>query len=65
MANPPPERLPPTRRPEFVMSVWRDASGAWQGRLKSLQDGAERLVADLRDLPGVLDTCAARGEPHA
>lgn len=47
------------------MSVWRDTSGVWQGRLKSLRDGAERLVVDLRELPGVLETYAVREEKRA
>lgn len=65
MAETPPERRPPPGRPEFVMSVWRDTSGVWQGRLKSLRDGAERLVVDLRELPGVLETYAVREEKRA
>lgn len=65
MADTPPERQPPPGRPEFVMSVWRDASGAWRGRLKSLRDGAERAVADVRELPGLLDTLAGPEERRA
>ena len=66
MADTPPERQPPpSGRPEFVMSVWRDASGAWRGRLKSLRDGAERAVADVRELPGLLDTLAGPEERRA
>ncbi|GAA3996202.1 hypothetical protein FNU79_16740 [Deinococcus detaillensis] len=48
------EREPQSRRPQYVMTLWRTAGGIWQGRLKSLHDGAEQLVGDLRDLPSVL-----------
>lgn len=65
MTGTPPERLPHSGRPEFVMSVWRDASGAWQGRLKSLQDGAERLIVDLRELPGLLEALSRQEENRA
>ncbi|WP_104992189.1 hypothetical protein [Deinococcus sp. NW-56] len=65
MAEHPPPRQASPGRPEFVMSVWRDASGAWRGRLKSLRDGAERAVADVRELPGLLDTLAGPEERRA
>lgn len=47
------------------MTLWRTAGGVWQGRLKSLQDGAEQIVEDLRDLPGVLMATPEHKENHA
>ncbi|WP_194165345.1 hypothetical protein [Deinococcus terrestris] len=49
MAETPPPRQASPGRPEFVISVWRDASGSWRGRLKSLRSGVERAVADVSE----------------
>lgn len=65
MADNPPQRSVASGRPQFVMTLWRDANGTWQGRLKSLQDGAEQIVSDVRDLPSVLGGVSARKENHA
>ncbi|MBB6015287.1 hypothetical protein ACFP9V_19650 [Deinococcus radiopugnans] len=59
------EREPQSRRPQYVMTLWRTTGGVWQGRLKSLQDGAEQIVEDLRDLPGVLMAMPDPKENHA
>ncbi|EYB67228.1 hypothetical protein DEIPH_ctg046orf0020 [Deinococcus phoenicis] len=48
-----------------MMTLWRGPQGTWQGRLKSLRDGEERLVADLRELLAVLGTASAGKDDHA
>lgn len=43
-------------RPTYVVVMWLTSHGVWQGRIKALSDGQERMVPDMHDLLAVVET---------
>lgn len=42
--------LPPSQRPVFLVLLWPDESGDWEGRIKDAKTGVEHPFFELEEL---------------
>ncbi|GGJ35545.1 hypothetical protein [Deinococcus roseus] len=58
-----PSRSRSHEKPTYVVVMWLTEAGIWQGRIKALPDGREKVIPDMRDLLQVAE--ALKEESHA
>lgn len=50
MAEAPHRNLPPAQSPVYLVLLWPDPSGHWEGRIKDAKTGAEQVFYELEEL---------------
>ena len=56
-AKPPnPRSLPPAKSPVYLVLLWPDQSGEWEGRIKDARTGVEQPFHELGELLSWLNT---------
>lgn len=60
MAEPTPRHLPPPKSPVYLVLLWRDETGRWEGRIKDARTGAEHPFYAIEELLSWLENLNQR-----